>query len=131
MWREAVEEGQGRPGEAEVKKAPEDGWIQVQPPKDGPLLRLLGGELDDGEAEGIALAVEVGAGLLLLDETQARKRAGLVGLRVTGTLGLLVRARKEGRIDRLRPVLDRLRRESLWIGDRLYRRALEGVGEEP
>ncbi len=131
VWREAVEEGQGRVGEADVREAVGDGWIEVRSPTDAPFLQLLRGELDDGEAEGIALAAEVGAGLILLDETQARQRARSVGLRTTGTLGILVRAREEGHLDALRPVLDRLRRESFWISERLYRRALGGVGEKP
>jgi predicted nucleic acid-binding protein len=131
VWREAVEEGRGRVGEAEVRAAVGAGWIDIRTPTDAPLLRLLKQELDDGEAEGIALASEVGADLIVVDEAPARKSARAAGLRVTGTLGILIRARSEGHLGELRPVLDRLRLESFRISDVLYRRALEGVGEEP
>ncbi|MEP0548792.1 MAG: DUF3368 domain-containing protein [Rhodothermales bacterium] len=129
VWREAVEEGRGRVGEAEVRAAA--GWIDIRTPTDTPFLRLLKQELDDGEAEGIALASEVGADLIVVDEAPARKSARAAGLRVTGTLGILIRAKSEGYLDALRPVLDRLRLESFRISDVLYIRVLKGVGEEP
>lgn len=131
VWREAVEEGGGRAGEAEVREAVASGWMSVRAPAEVPLLRLLRESLDAGEAEAVALAAEIEADRILLDETWARKSARGAGLLTTGTLGLLIRAREEGQLEALGPVLDELRRESFWISDRLYRQALEGVGEEP
>jgi predicted nucleic acid-binding protein len=90
------------------------------------------GKLDDGEAEVISLAIELKASLILLDETEARRVAGLYELNKTGAVGVLIRARLEGKIESLRPELDRLRIESgFWIEERLYRQALSAVGEEP
>jgi len=129
VWRETVEEGRGRAGEAEVRQAVRSGWVEVRAIASGPLVHLLKDGLDDGEAEAIALALESSADLVLLDETQAREKAGVMGLQLTGTLGVLIRARSEGKVETLRPLLDQLRRESFWISDDLYRRVLEAVGE--
>jgi predicted nucleic acid-binding protein len=65
-------------------------------------LQLLRRDLDDGEAEVIALAVEHRADLVLLDESDARKTEDVYGLSKTGIIGLLIRARREGRIESLK-----------------------------
>ena len=67
---------------------------------------------------------------MLLDESDARRIAELFDLRKTGIVGLLIRAKREGRISSLREELDRLRGEGgFWIGDELYLQALKAVGE--
>lgn len=68
------------------------------------------------------------ARLVLADETEAREMAKILGLETTGIVGLLIRAKREGKINLLRPELDRLR-PAFRIDDRLYQRALEAVGE--
>jgi len=130
VWREVVELGGGRAGADQVAQARQAGWIGVTEPTDTALLRLLKRDLDDGEAEAIALCLELGAELLLVDETDARQIAELYELPKTGTIGLLIRARREGIIDLLRPELDRLLQQgNFWISEPLYHRALEAVGE--
>lgn len=54
VWREVVEQGQGRAGALEVEQARQAGWIEVTEVTDLALLRLLKRDLDDGEAEVIA-----------------------------------------------------------------------------
>jgi len=71
VWREVVLEGEKRSGAAEVQQAHDSGWIEIVEPGDQTLLRLLKQELHEGEAEAIALAIELGADLVLLDETEA------------------------------------------------------------
>jgi uncharacterized protein len=58
VWREVVEQGGGRAGAFEVAQAREAGWIEVVAPADESLVRLLRRDLNDGESEVIALAVE-------------------------------------------------------------------------
>lgn len=127
-----MEEGQGRLGAAEVQAARSDGWIEVRTATNELLLRSLKQELDDGEAEVISLAVELQASLVLLDETEARRVASLYALNKTGAIGVLIRACLEGKLEALRPELDKLRTEAgFWIEEKLYRQALAAVGEEP
>lgn len=131
VWREVVEEGQGRADAMEMVTASAAGWVQVATPANDLLLQLLKRDLDDGEAEAIALAIEMKADLILLDETEARRIADTYGLKKTGTLGLLVRARKAGKIGSLKDELDRLRgTASFRLADRLYQQALATVGEK-
>jgi predicted nucleic acid-binding protein len=130
VWREVVEEGRGRPGVVEVQEARLAGWIEVRSVTQELLLKSLKQELDDGEAEVISLAVELKASLVLVDETEARRVASLYGLNKTGAIGVLIRARLAGKLDRLQPELDRLRAESgFWIEEQLYLQALAAVGE--
>ena len=69
--------------------------------------------------------------LELLDELEARRVADVYGLPKTGVVGILIRAKLEGKVASLREELDRLRREaSFWIGDEIYWQALKAVAEE-
>ena len=130
VWREVVEHGGIRAGAMEVNQARQTGWIKVLAPEEAGLLQLLRRDLDDGESEVIALAVEQRADLVLLDESDARRTADIYGLSKTGIIGLLIRARQEGRIESLKAELDRLLHQGgFWIEERLYNRALDAVGE--
>jgi predicted nucleic acid-binding protein len=81
-----------------VREAQQAGWIKVEPPRNAPLVRSLAATLDQGEAEAIALAVELPAALLLIDESEGRRAARDLGISLTGTIGILLRAKVEGRL---------------------------------
>ena len=116
---------EGRPGSSALRRAVEDGWIAVEKPSDDPLIRTLRQDLDRGESEAITLAVEKEAGLILLDEREGRRRARNVGLEVTGALGILARADRQGELDSLSGALDRLEDEAgFWIGSALREQIL-------
>lgn len=130
VWQEVVIEGKGRPGSREVQAARQSKWLEVVPPRNRALVELLRQGLDEGEAETIALAVEQQAEVVFLDEADARRAAEIYGLRMTGVIGLLMRAKLQGRISSLKEELDRLREEAgFWIDEQLYRQALESAGE--
>ena len=94
-------------------------------------LHLLRRDLNDGESEVIALAIERRADLALVDESEARGVAARYGLAKTGVIGILMRARREGAIESLQDELDQLRAPGeFWIEDSLYHEALIAVGEE-
>lgn len=90
VWKEVIDEGKGRSGALEVKKAYNEGWIQINYPQNKSLLRLLKRNLDDGEAEAITLAIENISSILLIDETDARKIARLYNLKITGVVGIVL-----------------------------------------
>jgi predicted nucleic acid-binding protein len=87
--------------------------------------------LDRGEAEVLALAEELDARLIVLDEKKARRYAERLGLPKTGTVGLLLLAKERGLIESLRIWLEQLRRTGLHLSDALVQQALEIAGEAP
>ena len=126
VWQEVVEQGGSRPGATEIREARESGWLRVVEPSNRALVRLLKQELHPGEAESIVLAIEVRPDVLLLDEAEARRIAGLYDLPVTGTIGLLIQAKREGLVASLAEEMNRLREQGNFrIHDALYRRVLE------
>lgn len=130
VWKEVVEEGHGRPGALEVREACSLGWVKVMTPVNEYVVRLLKRELHAGEAETIALAIEQQPDVVFLDESEARRVANLYGLRITGIIGILMRAKSEGKIVSLRDELVKLRNEAgFWIDDELYNRVLQSAEE--
>ena len=112
VYDEIISAGAGQPGVEEVRSAE---WIETRRATDRIVIAALQTELDDGEAEAIALAIELNADLLLLDERKARRIASQLGLRFIGILGALVEAKHQGiifcpprgrRPDHARRVLD-------------------------
>src|SRR3990172_7210156 len=106
-------------------------WIEKHNLKNRLLAESLRLELDNGEAEAIALAVESGAGLLLIDERRGRNVAARFGLKYVGLLGILVEAKHRGLIHSLKPVVDNLiSKAGFWIKDSLYWEVLRAAGEK-
>ncbi len=70
-----------------------------------------------GEVEVLALALEESDGLVIIDEKLARKIARLRGLRVTGTAGVLLKAKQKGHIQAVRPLLDQLQEIHFHLSD--------------
>ncbi len=86
--------------------------------------------LDEGESEVIVLAQEVDADLVIIDEDKARKVAKMNYLKVTGTIGVLLDAKKMGKISQLKPFLDRLIGGGVYISGNLYDKALSLASEK-
>jgi predicted nucleic acid-binding protein len=127
VWQEVVIEGAGQPGADDVKAAT---WIRTQTVTNKELVRALQQGLDAGEAEAIALALEIGAKLLLMDERLGRETARHLGLRYTGLIGVLIEAKHRGLIGAVKPQLDALRNlAGFRVGDALYTRVLRDEGE--
>jgi len=87
--------------------------------------------LHQGEAQAIAVAVELGAGRLLIDERQGRLTAEAMGVAVVGSIGILIAAKARGDLSALAPHLQALRASGLWLSDALIARVLLSVGERP
>ena len=127
VWQEAVENGVGQPGSAEIKSAD---WIQIVKIQNIPLVVALQQDLDTGEAEAIALAVEQNADLLLIDERLGRIMASRFGLSYIGLIGVLITAKQKGLLTTLKTDLDKLRQVAgFYISDQLYHQVLADQGE--
>ncbi len=105
-------------------------WLKVHSVKNRQLTDSLLLDLDAGEAEAIALATEMKAGLLLLDERRGRNIAQRFGLKFIGLMGMLIEAKRKGHIPSVKPVLDELiAKAGFWVDNRLYARVLQEAGE--
>ena len=95
-----------------------------------PNVTLLGlaTNLGKGESEAIAIAHERGT-LLILDDRLARRHAGLIGVEVTGTLGVLLRAKRDGHIPRVSPLLSRLTELGFHLSSQTRQAVLNLAGE--
>ena len=112
-------------GAAEVAAQP---WIEVleaDPAVVAPLRILVG----QGEAEAIALAQRDPAAVLLMDDLRARNLARRLGLRRMGTVALLGQAKRAGLIPALKPALDALVANGIFIDRGLIEAALKEAGE--
>lgn len=92
--------------------------------------RLLA-SLDEGEGEAIALALELRADWLVLDDLPARRIAEGVGLPVVGSLGIVVRAKQRGLLPAAKPLVDALIANGLFVGSALYLDVLAIAEEAP
>jgi hypothetical protein len=115
---------------AAVESALTQGWLEVRAVGPFPLPKLLSLNLHEGESEAIALAVEVNASRVLLDEREARAAALVLNLKITGVLGVLLRAKQQGDIVILGLVIEQLRKEAhFFVAPDLERHLLESAGE--
>jgi uncharacterized protein len=119
----------GGPGRAGVTDVPRAAWIRVMSLRDPRRAELLLTDLDRGEAEVIALAQELDADLVIIDERLARRHAKRLGLNLTGTLGVLLKAKRQGLLPVIKPLIDQLRHGGIWLSDELVAEALK-LGEE-
>ena len=127
VWDEVVIHGKGEPGAGKVRNA---NWIEIKKVKNTNLISALNETLDLGEAEAIALSLELSADLILLDEKDARLISVKYGIKPLGTVGILIREKRKGRIVSLRKELDRLINEGNFrISTDIYNLALKEVGE--
>ena len=106
------------------------GFLRIQTPQNRATVEELLATLGPGEAEALALAEEVGADAVLIDESAGRKVAQQRGLRPLGVLGILIRARQRNLIGSLAPLLDRLQIElGFYLSASLKNAVLREVGE--
>jgi len=127
VWREVVETGHGRAG---AKKVSDAAWIKRRAVQNHVVATALQTTLDQGEAEVIALGLEIGADLLLLDEKSARSAAARLQYPVLGTIGLLIWGKKEGFFTSLGNELTLLQQEGGFrLSKRVYEYALQKAGE--
>lgn len=97
----------GRAHGLSLPDVPSISWMTVKRPQGQALLPLVP-DLGPGEREAIALAIETNDSLLILDDALARKHAQLLGVAMTGTLGVLLKAKQTGHLKAVESALDHL-----------------------
>jgi uncharacterized protein len=122
-----IAQGATRPGTAYILSRP---WLNIRGIQDTARVANLQQNLHRGEAEAIALALEMQSSVLLIDEQRGRRIATILGIPVTGVIGTLIAAKHAGLIPQVKPILnDMVRLSGFRINQRLYTQVLHQVGE--
>lgn len=127
VWSElAVLQRQGH----DISQLSNATWLEVRSPSPSDFLAKLKMELDPGEAEAIALAKEISADLLIIDEKAGRDVAHREGIAIIGILGILLEAKHRGLIDSVKSVIEDLRQVARFrISPVLFEEVLRLAGE--
>lgn len=116
------------PYDRTVRAIADTPWlVLVDVPEVAPVVRAW--RLGDGESEVLSWALNHPGCEAIIDDSPARRRARALGIPVIGTAGVVLRAKQRGVIPAARPILERLRREGLYLSDRVLDEALTLVGE--
>ena len=118
--------------ESICKKAVESSldWIRVVKIQNQMAKTMYKTQLHDGEVEVMILAKEVVADVVIIDDANAKKHAKYLGLPVTGTVGVLIKAKQEGYINELRSILQRMVESGIYLSQSLIELCLKQAGEE-
>lgn len=128
VYRELIEPTFPVAGATEVQST---NWISICQVNNRTIVTALQNELDLGEAEAIALALELKAEQVLIDERRGRMIAARLNLKYTGILGILLEGKNKGFISQVKPLLDALRNQAgFWISESLYNHTLQLAGEQ-
>jgi hypothetical protein len=103
-------------------------WVDVLRPASDLALPLVT-NLGPGETEVLMLALEMRGAVVVLDDAPARELAEILDLRLTGTLGLLLDAKRAGLVSTVRPVLERLQSLRFRLASRTFSAVLRLAGE--
>ena len=118
---EEIETGKGRNYYVDLQSLE---WVKVINVENPATIEYLH-ELDKGEAEVIVLAKEQKADLVIIDEKLGRYFAKYYNLTLTGTLGILIKAKQLGYIDKIKPLIEKMQEEGIWFNKKLTDKVLK------
>ena len=104
-------------------------WVIVKSPADQQKQLILELQIDKGEASAIALALELPGSLIILDDLAARTLAKYLDIKITGTIGVIIKAKLNGVIPSIKPVLDKIKKTNFRLSAALEIIALKAAEE--
>ena len=104
-------------------------WIKIVKVANKNDRGLFRAKLHAGEVEVVLLAQEQNADLVIMDDNAAKKTAKFMGLKVTGTLGVLLRAKREGHIQEIKPIIRAMAADGFYIDEKTRRYVLDAAKE--
>jgi hypothetical protein len=119
----------GRRVRIELPDLADKDWVTVQSPVSSPALPLVN-DLGPGETAALMLALELPATVIVLDDALARQVAETLKLKLTGTLGLLLDAKRANLLSEVAPVLDQLQSLRFHLARHTRAAVLKLAGEE-
>lgn len=107
-----------------------DSWIHIEEIQDHSEKKMYKAKLHEGEVEVMILCQEKKADLAIIDDNAAKKTAKYLGINVTGTLGVLLKAKQKGIVKEIRPLISELKANGFYISSEIEKTVLECAGEE-
>ena len=104
-------------------------WIIIEKVADKYRQQLLEMQIDKGESSAIALALEASDSTVILDDYRARKIAEQLGVNYTGTIGVIIKAKINGAIPSIKPILAKIKETDFRLSADIERQALLAAGE--
>ena len=104
-------------------------WVEIAAPSDKYRQKILELQLDKGEASAIALVLKIPESTIISDDQKARKIAENLGLEITGTIGVILKAKLLGIIPSIKPFLVKVRNTNFRLSDEIEQQALKEAGE--
>lgn len=105
-------------------------WIHIEKINNEMAKSMFKTQLHDGEVEVMILAKEKNADIVVIDDANAKKHAKYLKLPVTGTLGVLIKAKQQGHINELKPIIQKMIDNNIYISEKIMKLCLEQVNEE-
>lgn len=127
VWKEVVEDGQGKPGQKELQQA---AFIHRKSISSSHTVSMLTTFLDKGEAETLVLATELNISTVFIDDLRGRKVAQSIGLRCLGVAGFLLFAKSLNIIQEVRPSLLLLQQNGFRLSKKLINEILNSAKEK-
>jgi predicted nucleic acid-binding protein len=104
-------------------------WILVKEIQNQMAKSMYKTQLHEGEVEVMILAQEINADVVIIDDANAKKHAKYLDLPVTGTLGVLIKAKQQGYVKELKPILYQMVENGIYISRNLMELCLKQVEE--
>lgn len=105
-------------------------WIKIEKVPANKKLKIYRARLHTGEVEVMLLAQQPPlADLVIIDDNAAKNTAKFLGLKVTGTLGILLKAKKLGLLDNIKPLIEKMHNAGFYISENIKNLVLESANE--
>ncbi len=104
-------------------------WVEIAEVTDKYRQRLLELQIDKGESSALALALETPNSVVILDDYKARKIAERLGITFTGTIGVIIKAKLNGIIPSVKPLLEKIKQTDFRLSAEIETQALKEADE--
>lgn len=104
-------------------------WTMIKNVSDKYSQKILELQIDKGESSAIALALEMPKSILILDDYKARKIAKQLGIIYTGTIGVIIKAKLNGIIPSVKPIIEKIKQTNFRISEEIELQALKEAKE--
>ena len=105
-------------------------WITIKASTNWHYQQILELQVDKGEASAIALAIEFIDCILIVDDYKARRVAANLGIKITGTIGIIIKAKLNGIIPSIKPFFEKIKKTDFRLSEEIIRLAYLEAGEQ-